>query len=874
LNTQTLTASTEGDDFTGTDADEFFVAASTSRLQDVDVLDGGLGTDTLTAKLNSATAHDATLNDIEILNFEVLGASTLLANQFTGVEQVNITGSAVLTLTSAAAGIAYSVAGDDAGLTLTQAGTDATTNAIAVTLGEGDLGVLTLGATTGVDFETITLNATGTTSATLTEAGTPDFTDANETITVTADGDFTLNMASTTASIGAAADSVAVGDAVIINGSGVTGTFTLDIGDIGTGDNNLDFFSAEALTGVDRLVFGTNSGTGTLSTIEHVASGTTVVIDNTEAVTDTVAITQRASATDDTLIVSLAHATAGSSIDISGLTVDGFETVTINSAGTDSSTTTVTNVIDVVAGLSTDTTLLLTGDKALTLTGVEATFTTITSTNTTGVDVTVDTGGALAFTGGTGDDRLELDTVADLTIADTAVGGDGTDTLAFSAVPSAVTAAQLARVSGFEVLEFEATNTVAGALGLNLQSTDFNTVYFNGTLDTNDVVTTLSVNDGFTLKAGVSSDTDAESELLISVLNAENAGTDNTVNFELVNVAADDGANEGFGITGVENLNILVSGDKGTGGDVWTLADVHGTVLQDITISSTNTTAATASDSLTITAVESTLVNNIDASAFTGVLTITGLATALIATGATIEGGSGVDNITGGAGADVINGNAGADVIIGGAGADAISGGEGADTITGGLGSDTITLTETTRAIDTVVLTTGGAVALTTIVDFDVRTAAELGDNVDIDLSDLNGIVTAMRTGDGTVLAAAAAPVLTTITGAYDMAGSNFDILVLSGDFADTSAVETALEVGGSRALTSDDATAGYLAKDAFLVMYDDGTDSYLGYFSFGTDPGDDETFTAGDLTVVNLVKFTGIADATTFVSNNFDIVA
>jgi len=830
-----------------------------------------LGTDTLTAKLNSATAHDATLNDIEILNFEVLGASTLLANQFTGVEQVNITGSAVLTMTNATAGIAYSVAGAGAGLTLTQVGTDTAADAITVALGAGALGALTLGATAGVDFETITLNATGTTSATLTEAGTPDFTDANETITVTADGDFTLNMVDS--AVGSSLASVAVGDAVIINGSGVTGTFTLDIGDLGDPGNDLiDFFSAEALTGVDRLVFGTNSGSGTLSTIEHVASGTTVVIDNTEAVTDTVAITQRASATDDTLIVSLAHATAGSSIDITGLTVDGFETVTINSAGTDSSTTTVTNVIDDVAGLSTDTTLLLTGDKALTLTGVEATFTTITSTNTTGVDVTVDTGGALAFTGGTGDDRLELDTVADLTIADTAVGGDGTDTLAFSAVPSAVTAAQLARVSGFEVLEFKATNTVAVALGLNLQSTDFNTVYFNGTLDTGDVVTTLSVNDGFTLKAGVSSDLTSESELLISVLNAENAGTDNTVNFELVNVTTA-GANEGFGITGVENLNILVSGDKGAGADVWTLADVHGTVLQDITISSTNTTAATASDSLTITAVESTLVNNIDASAFTGVLTITGLATALIATGATIEGGSGVDNITGGAGADVINGNAGADVIIGGAGADAISGGEGADTITGGLGSDTITLTETTRAIDTVVLTTGGAVALTTIVDFDVRTAAELGDNVDIDLSDLNGIVTDMLTGDGTVLATAAAPVLTTITGAYDMVGSNFDILVLSGDFADTSAVETALEVGGSRALTSDDANGAYTADDAFLVMYDDGTDSYLGYFSFGTDPGDDATFTAGDLTVVNLVKFTGIADATTFVSNNFDIV-
>ena len=47
------------------------------------------------------------------------------------------------------------------------------------------------------------------------------------------------------------------------------------------------------------------------------------------------------------------------------VTVDGFETTTINS-GTDSSTTVVKNVIDTIAGTAADKTLVITGDKKLT----------------------------------------------------------------------------------------------------------------------------------------------------------------------------------------------------------------------------------------------------------------------------------------------------------------------------------------------------------------------------------------------------------------------------------------------------------------------------------------------------------------------------
>jgi Ca2+-binding RTX toxin-like protein len=257
--------------------------------------------------------------------------------------------------------------------------------------------------------------------------------------------------------------------------------------------------------------------------------------------------------------------------------------------------------------------------------------------------------------------------------------------------------------------------------------------------------------------------------------------------------------------------------------------------------------------------------------------TITGGGAADILTGGggtdTITGGAGGDTLAGGAGNDILTGGAGADIITGGSGVDTINGGAGADTITAGLGADIIDITGT-GAIDTLIMTTGGAIGIDKITGFDVATAANSGDNVDIDLSDLNGVVTDMLTGDGTAMIAIAAPVLSTLTGASNMDAANSDILLLTGNFSNTGEVETALEVGGSLALTSDDAGGGYTASDAFLVAYDNGVNSFLATAAFGTDRGDNTTFTAGDFTVTNILEFVGISDATTFVSNNFDIIA
>jgi hypothetical protein len=304
----------------------------------------------------------------------------------------------------------------------------------------------------------------------------------------------------------------------------------------------------------------------------------------------------------------------------------------------------------------------------------------------------------------------------------------------------------------------------------------------------------------------------------------------------------------------------VVKGNNGGGDDLIDIGEVAGSM-----------------DSATLDLSKLTIDGNLD-----GIRVIVDAAADLGSTIAagnsfTITGSSIKDTITLThiSGTTTISGGKGDDAITGGSGVDTITGGEGADTIKGGAGKDVIDLTETTAAIDVVDLTGGGA-DLVTITGFNVAAAADKGDNLDISFSAISGVtgIGDLLTADSTDMGAQGTPVLTKVTKAYDMAGANSDILVIDGDFASTDAVETALEIGGTRALTVDDGTNNLAANDAFLVLYDNGTDSFLAYAKTSADPGNDGTFASGNLTVANVVHFTGIADATTFVSENFDIVA
>ena len=857
-----LTATVAGDDLVGGAGDDTFTGASSARFQSADVLTGGAGTDTLTAKITGTITP--TIDEIEVLNLDATATASIDGATISSeATTVNVSGGNTLTYLAQDSEV-FTVSEASTGLTVTRTATDTTSDAITVTVNAGALGTLTLGsAAAGADYETFNIVVGGAGSATLTEGGTAALADTGDKVVVTGTGDYTLNIAGAALGANTATTNAVAAD---VSGAGHTGALTVDIGALGANE----FFEASKLVGVDVLRLSTGSGDD--DTIMNLLADTAVYVDAIENAANELTIDPNGALTTDVLDLTLAHGTAGSSIDLNALIVNGFETVNIVSSGTNTATATVVNVLDDVAGLTTDTKLNISGDKKLTATGVENTFTTITSTNTVGVDLTVDSGGALTFTGGAGADRLELDTVADLTALDTLVGGEGEDTLAFSAVPSAISLAQLARVSGFETIEFEETNTVAGNFTLDIDGENISTVIFTGELTTDSAKQmTIAAVSGLRIEMGGHTATGTDNDdLIVSILNAANAGTNDTVTLALANITAND-AHAGLHIDNVENFVVDVTGDAS---HTWTVADIDGAQLTNLTVMSSNTTANTASDALTITDVESTLINTINMSAMTGTTDITGLNDNLIATGATITGGSGNDSITGGTGADTINGGAGDDTLLGAGGNDNITAGNGTDGITAGTGSDTVDVSETVLGVDSIVQDFEAGV-IDYIIGFNANTAAELGDNLDIDVSDLDGLTGFgdIRTGDGTASGAQGTPVVTVLTAATDMGAANTDIYILSGDFASTGAVETALETGGSLQLTSDDATANYATTDGFLVAYDDGTNTYLGTFQFTTDPGDNAVFASGDLTVTNFVQFTGLADATTLTSTNFDII-
>jgi S-layer protein len=242
----------------------------------------------------------------------------------------------------------------------------------------------------------------------------------------------------------------------------------------------------------------------------------------------------------------------------------------------------------------------------------------------------------------------------------------------------------------------------------------------------------------------------------------------------------------------------------------------------------------------------------------------------------TVLAGGGTNSITTGSGADIITGGYGVDTIVSAGGADTITPGFGADIITSGAGADSIILTQDVAAIDIIITTTGAAytAALADSITGAVVTIG--GTNVDIDLSDVEltaAITDLVLAGDAaTSVSATNTGVAANVTAAYDMAGAATAIwLNVSGTYAASTDVETALEIGGARALTTNGVFA---AADAFLITYSDGTDAFLAHVSTTAGAGNDSTFAAYDLVVTNMLKFVGLTDVTTVHADLFDIVA
>jgi hypothetical protein len=242
-----------------------------------------------------------------------------------------------------------------------------------------------------------------------------------------------------------------------------------------------------------------------------------------------------------------------------------------------------------------------------------------------------------------------------------------------------------------------------------------------------------------------------------------------------------------------------------------------------------------------------------------------------------ITGTGAADTINGGAGSDTISGGAGTDSLVGGTGADSITGGNGADTITGGSGNDTIVLTETTAAVDNVILNYSEAgTNVDTVIGFTTTTT---GDEFQLSLAGLEAAVAAggiaattdfavMATGASVTAAASAVQVMT----ATAAAGAGNNVFVLSGTtFSSKADVEDALETGGAYALTG--LHADVAANDAFIAVWTDGTNAYVTAIHHTTETDNDGDFEAGNLTSFNLAIVSGVTTigSTTFAAGNFE---
>ncbi|MCK5729291.1 MAG: DUF4214 domain-containing protein, partial [Methylococcales bacterium] len=325
---------------------------------------------------------------------------------------------------------------------------------------------------------------------------------------------------------------------------------------------------------------------------------------------------KNATGSSDALAISLDNVASTATI----ITTD-IETINLSTTGSKSTLANISGG----AGLEKVT---VAGDQDLTITApLVNTITTVDASALTGkLEVSIATGGDVTLTGGAGDDML---TVAGLTDADKIDGGAGNDTLVLGA--DVVLPIDISGVKNVEALEFTAASSQD--LGV-LSSTGIKTIKFsdaagNASYTKNDSSLThiMSEKTGGDFTATVGTNTSADT-LNVELWNAD-LGTLTATDYETINLKSV----VGEGSTSTENV-------------VTTLAN-----------SSASTLVITGDTDLIIT--NALAQGTVDASTFTGKLSIIGSGAA-----DTLKGGTSDDLITGGAGVDTLTGGTGNDKFM------------------------------------------------------------------------------------------------------------------------------------------------------------------------------------------------------------------
>ena len=147
-----------------------------------------------------------------------------------------------------------------------------------------------------------------------------------------------------------------------------------------------------------------------------------------------------------------------------------------------------------------------------------------------------------------------------------------------------------------------------------------------------------------------------------------------------------------------------------------------------------------------------------------------------------------------------------------------------------------------------------------------------------IDLADINTNASLLNlVGDGNVAIPAIAgdTGIEVITGATDLSSADDSDWILIADIttaiSSTSALEDALEYGGALQIK---VRGPWAVGDRTIVVYDDNVSTYIAMVTTNTAVPNDTYFGAGTLTAVQLVKLTGLTEASVaIVAGDVDLI-
>lgn len=471
----------------------------------------------------------------------------------------------------------------------------------------------------------------------------------------------TQDNATATAAVNGAAAAVVAATAVGVVGTTFTLTTGLDnltgdngnntfIGDAttisaadqingGAGTDTLNVFGAGAtqvlptLNSVERLVLTNPTAALTNLDVTNVAGLTDVVLKNgtsgsliTAGASTTVTFdggTAAAQGVDTTATATAATVGLTNGATVTALTVNGAAVKTLNIASNGSAANTIGTLDGTAAAGLANSTLNITGTQKLTVTtALDTDFTTVNaSANTGGVSVAFGANN-VTVTGGAGNDSFNFGT--NLTVADKVDGGAGIDTVSVADL-TATTVAGLNAVKSVETVELTGATALTVALGSaagQLSNTGVTKLLFNTVNAAADVVNAA----------------DAAHTYAFGAVNTGAATLNLATGVTSVNVGL-----EGGSVLGALTVNPLAADLVATPTLVNTVniasSGTAANSIASVTAQAGSTVKVSGSQDLTITSLGNK--GTVDASAFTGKLTITG------STGAdTIILGSGADKVT------------------------------------------------------------------------------------------------------------------------------------------------------------------------------------------------------------------------------------